>query len=179
MKYFKLVLPLVCFLFINDSFAQVGKIFPSINGESLSNKTVSLPNDVKDKFTVIGMAWSKKAEEDLEGWLLPVYDLFIDKKSFIPIDYDINLYFLPMFSGLKKGAYKSVMAKSKKELDEKLAPHVLFYKGSIKGYREQLDLKDRTVPYFFVLDKTGKIVYATSGKYKEEKLDKIEEFISE
>lgn len=123
------------------------------------------------------MAWSKKAEEDLEDWVLPVFDLFIDKKSFMPIDYDVNLYFLPMFSGFKKGAHKSVMADAKKHLDKKLAPHVVFYKGKVKGYREELNLEDRTIPYFFVLDKTRKIVYATSSEYKEEKLDKMEEFI--
>lgn len=159
--------------------AQKGEIFPTIEGESLTNKMVTIPNDIKGKFTLVGLAWSKKSEEDLESWLVPVYDLFIDKKTFIPIDYDVNLFFIPMFSGIKQGAYQSVMEKSKKELDLKLAPHVLFYKGSIKEYREKLSLTNKDIPYFFVLDKTGKIVYITSGEYTPEKLDKMEEFISQ
>ena len=84
-----------------------------------------------------------------------------------------------MFSGFKKGAHKSVMADAKKHLDEKLQPHVLFYKGKVREYRKELNFEDRTIVYFFVLDKTGKIVHAVSGKYEEEKLDELEKFVSE
>jgi len=38
---------------------------------------------------------------------------------------------------------------------------------------------NKDIPYFFVLDKTGMIVYTTSGEYTPEKLDKMEEFISQ
>lgn len=179
MNYLRYSLLSITLLLFANGFAQKGQLFPEVNGESLTNKIVTLPEDVQGRYTIVGMAWSKKAEEDLESWLVPVYDLFIDKNTFIPIDYDVYLYFIPMFSGVKKGAYKSIMEKSKKQLDKKLAPHVLFYKGSIKDYREKLSLDDRTVPYFFVLDKTGKIVYTTSGKFTDSKLDKMEAFISE
>lgn len=178
MKNLKLIVVTICIVSTNLIYAQEGKTFPKVEGESLTNKIVTLPIDVKDKYTIVGMAWSKKAEEDLESWFVPVYDLFIDKNTFIPIDYDVNLYFIPMFSGVKKGAYKTVMKKSKQQLDPKLAPHVLFYKGSIKEYREELSLDDRTIPYFFVINKQGKIVYTTSGKYTDNKLDKMEAFIS-
>jgi hypothetical protein len=51
---------------------------------------------------------------------------------------------------------------------------VLFYKGELKPYKEALDFEKKDIPYFFVLDKTGKIVYATSGKYTTAKMDQIE-----
>lgn len=178
MKYLKFVLPLIGFLFALNSEAQVGKEFPSVSGETLTEEAVTLPKDISKKFTLIGMAWSKKGEDDLEDWLLPVYELFLDKDAFIAIDYDLSVYFMPMFSGFKKGAHKSVMADAKKHLDKKLHPHMLFYKGKVKEYKKELNFDDRTIPYFFVLDEKGKIVYATSGKYKEEKLDEIEKLVS-
>lgn len=179
MNYLKSIFFCFFLILLMQGNAQKGELFPTIEGESLTNKMVILPTDVKGKFTLIGMAWSKKSEEDLESWLVPVYDLFIDKVTFIPIDYDVNIFFIPMFSGIKQGAYQTVMEKSKQELDPKLAPHVLFYKGSIKEYREKLSLTNKDIPYFFVLDKTGKIVYTTSGEYTPEKLDLMEEFISQ
>jgi ATP10 protein len=179
MKYLKFILPVVCYLFVNTISAQVGNDFPTVVGESLTNEVIDIPKDTKGKYSIIGMAWSKKGEEELEDWFVPVFDLFIDKESFIPTVYDVNVYFLPMFSGFKKGAHKKVMADAKKYLDEKLQPHVLFYKGKVREYRKELNFEDRTIVYFFVLDKTGKIVHAVSGKYKEEKLDGIEKFIAE
>jgi len=53
----------------------------------------------------------------------------------------------------------------------------LFYKGSLDPYKKHL--KDKHKPYFFVLDDQGKIVYSTSGRYSEKKLDKIESLVSE
>jgi hypothetical protein len=178
MKYLKLITLSIGLLFISLLTAQVGSEFPLLKGESLTNKMVTLPADVNGNFTIIGLAWSKTAEEDLESWLVPVYDLFINKNTFISLDYDANVFFVPLFSGAKKGFYKPAMEKAKKQLDASLAPHVLFYKGDIKEYKEKLALKNKNIPYFFVLDKKGSIVYTTSGKYTEEKLEKMGNFIS-
>ena len=175
----KFIIPIIItFLFIESSYAQVGNDFPRVVGESLTNETITVPKDTKGKFSIIGMAWTKKGEEELENWFLPVYDLFLEKESFIGTVYDVNVYFLPMYSGFKKGAHKIVMADAKKHLDKKLQPHVLFYKGKVREYKKELNLDDRTSTYFFVLDASGKIVHVTSGKYEEEKLEKIEAFIS-
>jgi predicted transcriptional regulator len=47
----------------------------------------------------------------------------------------------------------------------------------LKTYKEALDFEKKDIPYFFVLDKDGKIVYATSGKYTSAKLDEVEEVL--
>jgi hypothetical protein len=64
-------------------------------------------------------------------------------------------------------------------VDPQLLPNILFYKGELKPYKEALDFEKRDIPYFFVLDATGKIVYATSGAFSEAKLDSIEEVIED
>ena len=56
---------------------------------------------------------------------------------------------------------------------------MLFYKGEIKSYRQSLDFDKNDVPYFFVLDKEGKILYATSGAFTSGKLDEIEAVIDD
>jgi thioredoxin-related protein len=60
-----------------------------------------------------------------------------------------------------------------------LIPSILFYKGKLKPYKESLDFQQKDIPYFFVLDKNGKIVYAASGRYTPEKMAKVEEIVGE
>jgi hypothetical protein len=175
MKQLFVVLSLI--IFSQVTFANNGDKFPNIKGETLKHKIVELPKSAEGKYCLIGMASSKKAEADLKTWMQPVYDLFINQNTFIPIDYNVEIYFIPMFTGANQVAYKKVLKKTKSEIDPDLAPFVLFYKGSVDPYKTHL--KDKSKPYFFVLDENGEIVYSTSGKYTAKKLNQIEGFVSE
>jgi len=172
---------LTCFLFFFGlaftTLAQVGKIFPDIEAETVEDKKVSIPAEVKGKYTLIGMAYSKKSEDELNSWFQPVFEKFIQKTSGIlsGFSYDVNVYFIPMFTGVNAAATGTAKRKALKNIDPQLLPYVLFYKGELKPYKEALDFEKKDVPYFFVLDPNGKIVYATSGKYSAAKMDKVEE----
>lgn len=166
----------------NPSYGQKGEIFPYLEGTTLSDKELVLPEDTKGKFTLIGMAYSKKSEDDLKTWFNPIYNTFLYKPSsslFGDAGYDVNVYFIPMFTGVKKAAASTAERKMKKKTDPKLLPHILFYKGNLKTYKDALDFEKRDVPYFFVLDKDGKIIYATSGAYSDKKLEAVEELVEE
>lgn len=163
----------------------VGKIFPYLQGEDYNGKKVNLPVDTKGKYTLIGMAFSNAAESDLKTWINPIYNKFIVKidrsKADVfdaGIDYDVNLFFIPMFTGLNQLTSKSSKEKIKANTDKEMYPYLLFYEGS-KTYKEELDFEKKDIPYFFVLDKTGKIMYATSGKFDDKKLEKILDVIEE
>jgi predicted transcriptional regulator len=82
-----------------------------------------------------------------------------------------------MFTGVNAAATGTAKRKAMKNVDPQLLPYILFYKGELKTYKEALDFEKKDIPYFFVLDKDGKIVYATSGKYTSAKLDKVEEVL--
>ncbi|SNS69183.1 ATP10 protein [Ekhidna lutea] len=158
------------------SFAQVGNSFPTMEAESLTNEFVDIPSDISGKYSLIGLAYSKKAEDYLKGWFEPVYNQFIYKNPNPgPFDFsfDVHTYFVPMFTGAKRPAYKKVMNKLKKTIDQRLQPNVLFYKGTLKEYKEALNFDGKDLPYFYVLDPEGKIVYATSGRYTKTKMQEI------
>lgn len=166
----------------NDLFAQKGEVFPYLEGTTLIDKDIKLPEDTKGKFTLVGMAYSKKSEDDLKTWFNPVYNTFIHKSSsslFGDIGYDVNVFFIPMFTGVKQAAASAAEKQMKKKTDPQLLPHILFYKGDLKTYKESLDFEKKDVPYFFVLDKDGKIVYATSGSYTAKKMKEVEDLIEE
>ncbi len=162
-----------------------GKMFPAMVCENYNGKKIAIPAETKGKYTLLGMAFSNDAEADLKSWINPIYNKFIVKVDAsqadafdVHQDYDVNLFFIPMFTGLNQLTSKQSKEKIKSHTDKELYDYLLFYEGE-KTYKEELDFEKKNIPYFFVLDKTGKIVYATSGKFEDKKLDKIIDIIEE
>ncbi len=176
------VLSIVLLAFISVLSAQVvGKIFPAMEAETVEDKKVNLPEGVNGKFTLLGLAYSKKSEDELNTWFQPIFQKFIQKNKglFEGFGYDVNVYFIPMFTGVNAAATGTAKKKALKNVDPNLLPFILFYKGELKPYKDALDFEKKDIPYFFVLDKEGKVIYATSGKYSENKMEEIEEVLEE
>ena len=157
----------------------IGKLFPSITGETLTDKTITLPGDSKGKYTIIGMAYSRTAEDDLKTWLNPAYNKFIAKTGLLDMDIDASLYFIPMFTGTNIPIAGKAKQQLKDDTSVEFYPHVLFYKGKLKTYKDELEFDKKDTGYFFILDKEGKIVYATSGKYSDQKMSEMEDILLE
>lgn len=154
----------------------IGKTFPDMEAETVEDKVVKLPSDVHGKYTLLGLAYSKKSEDELNSWFQPVFEKFIQKNKglFESFGHDVTVYFVPMFTGVNAAATGTAKRKAIKNVDPQLLPYILFYKGDLKPYKDALDFEKRDIPYFFVLDKDGKIIYATSGKYTKGKMDEVE-----
>jgi len=159
----------------------IGTVFPDMPTETVDDKKVSLPGDTKGKYTLLGLAYSKKAEDELNTWFNPVFNKFIKKAGGLMegMGYDVNVYFVPMFTGVNAAATGIAKRKALKNTDPQLLPYILFYKGELKSYKEALDFEKRDTPYFFVLDENGVIRFATSGAFSENKLDQVEEAIDQ
>jgi hypothetical protein len=163
-----------------SAFAQVvGKQFPEMHAENVEDRKVTLPTDILGKFTLLGLAYSKKSEDELNTWFGPIFSKFIQKPEGLlaGTGYDVNVLFIPMFTGINAAAEGTAKRKALKNIDPQLLPYILFYKGELKPYKEALDFEKRDIPYFFVLNAEGKIVFATSGSFSESKLDAIEDVI--
>lgn len=177
----KLFLIVLCLSFtVTVVNAQVvGSSFPEMEAETVEDAKVMLPADVAGKYTLVGLAYSKKSEDELNSWFQPVFEKFIQKTGGIMagFGYDVNVYFVPMFTGVNAAATGTAKRKALKNIDPQLLPYILFYRGDLKVYKEALDFEKKDIPYFFVLDPEGKIVFATSGKYTGDKMDSIEEVI--
>ena len=177
MKYLLTASLFVCYI---NVLAQLeGTDFPSMDTQTVENEKVNLPKDVNDKYTLVALAYSKKAEKDLSTWFSPIYNQFIREATgvFSSFSYDINVYFVPMFTGIKSAATGAAKKKAAKELDPLLIPNILFYKGNLKPYKEALEFDKKDVPYLFLIDTNGKIAYATLGAYSDQKMEDMEEFL--
>lgn len=148
--------------------------FPSLSGTTLEGKTIKIPDNTNGKFTIVGLTYSQKSQQVLSEWAQEIYDYFIDDPA-----YDLNVYLVPMLGGLKEMAAGTVEKEMKKGLDPSFYKYFLLYKGDVAPYRQSLGMAQKEFPYFFVLDKTGKIVYSTSGNFSDDKLEKMDEAIGE
>ena len=154
--------------------AQVGDTFPDLSGELLTGESVVLPADKQDKITLVGMAYSKGAEDILKSWYTPMYDKFVLKRGMFDHLYDVNFLFVPMYVGAKKVAYKTSIKKMKESNRKDLYPYLLFYKGGLEPYVETLKMGNKNQAYLFIIDQQGKILYHTKGMFSENKMEEIE-----
>jgi hypothetical protein len=179
MKPVLIALLLLFSIQLNSLGQVVGKMFPNMSAETVEDKKVTIPTDALGKYTLVGLAYSKKSEAELNSWFQPVFSKFIQKTNglFSGFAYDVNVFFIPMFTGVNAAATGTAKRKAAQNIDPQLLPYLLFYRGELKTYKDALDFEKKDIPYFFVLDPKGKIVYATSGKYSENKMDEIEENI--
>lgn len=165
---------LLCLL--NTQAQQVGKTFPKINGFDLNDKALTLPQN-NGKYTIVAIAYLREAEPEMKKWLNPLFDEFVNKdKGALDMSgggHDVNFYFVPMISGLKnaKMDYKD-------NTDKGFYPYIMDTdKYDIKGMQKELGIENPKIPYFYVLDKNGKIVNVQSGKYSEEKVEQMDDAI--
>lgn len=184
MKHILLALVTLTMLSASAVAQLVGTAFPTIEAETVEDKIITLPEDAQDRITLVAMAYSKKAEKDLNSWLSPLFNTFVQQKVsdgglFGSFAYDVDVYIVPMFTGIKAAAEGTAKRKAAKNLDARLIPYVLFYKGKLKPYKKALEFDKKDVPYLFLLDGSGNIVYATSGGYSSKKMSAIEEKVDE
>lgn len=144
----KLLILVSLFLGIGGSLSAQNT-FPELTGKTLSNNQIKIPLQTNGKYSLIGIAYSKKAEDDLKTWYQPIYSTFIDKggKGLFPTDsYDLNIYFIPMITGIAQGASGKIEEKMKENIDKSLQPYILIYEGDIKNYKTSLKMteKDRS-----------------------------------
>jgi hypothetical protein len=174
MKHILFILTLCICL---NTFAQTKSQFPQLLGHTLEGTAISIPLAGTKKFTIVGLCYKRAAEENLKTWIQPMYDVFVAKPN--GTDYfdvgsyfDVNYFFIPLISGFKKAA-----ADFKASTQPDLWKNVIDCDTDIKLLKEQLKPGDENVPYFYVIDLSGKIIEVVSGKYSEAKMDKIQEAI--
>ena len=91
--------------------------------------------------------------------------------------YDPNVKLILMFGGGNQIVYNKAKKQIAEGTDRSLKDNVVLYKGSVKEYRKKLNMKNRKIPYFFVLDEKGKIIYTAQGRYNSKTIEKVADLI--
>ena len=164
--------------FVHFAFGQVGQKFPAIETETISGKAVKIPSEFSGTYSLIGIGTSKKAEEHLRTWQTPVYNKFVRKTGLMDQMYDVKIGFLPLFTGAARMAKDKVVKKLKENNEKLVMDHVYVYSGEREPFKS-IGIEDKTEPYFLLLDANGKVVWYTSGKFRQKHLDEIEEVLNQ
>lgn len=173
-----LILLLTVLLMGLHSSAQLGMAFPPLSTEDLNGREVKLPKPTDATHTLIGMATTKKAEVALRTWQNPVYQKFIAKTGLMDQMFEVDVYFVPVFTGAAKAAKGNVVKKLKENNESLVADHLLIYAGD-KAPFEELDMGDKKNPTFYLVDAKGKIVWEAEGNFKAKYLEEIEALLSD
>ena len=88
-----------------------------------------VPGQFKGRFVFIGVGGSKKAEDDLRSWQNPVYNKFIAKTGLMDNMYDVEVCFLPLFTGAAKASKNQVIKKLEQNNEKLVLDHVYVYSG--------------------------------------------------
>ncbi len=162
----KILVTFICLVSLTWVQAQN---FPSLSGMTLEDKPITLPQATAGKYSLLVLTYSAKASEQIAPWFDNLYDYFI-----MDPDYDMNLYVIPMITGAKSLIAGKIEKQLKKGIQQGYQKHFVLYQGEIEDYKKTLRLDNKDVPYVFLLDKNGKIVYQAAGQYSDAQLDRIE-----
>jgi len=162
-------------MFLLLSSGLRAQTFPTLTGELVSGAVVELPGKPKTPLIVIALAYSQKAQAELEAWYEPAFLRFVAKHGLFANAYRTELYFVPLFTGANKAAYEPSMKRFRKSATPETADRVVFVRTGLELVRDALGLHDKDIPYFFVVDAQGRIVHREQGRFTEDKLDAIEQ----
>lgn len=149
----------------------------TVSGTTLDNKQVTIPVDVKGKYTLICFAAGTKSQKDLESWLDPVYQRYIAKTGIMDDAFDVNVFFIPLLKGANKSFEGTLKRKFADNTPLDLKSHVLFSDTPAEPLMASLQMSNPDIPYILLLNKEGSIIYRTNGAYTEEKFDAIDDLI--
>lgn len=161
-------------MLVSITLVQGQEVFPRMVGETTAGNTVALPLAPHEGFTVVALAYGKRAEPLLEEWYAPAFARFVAKSGLFAEDYNAELFLVPLFTGANRAAYGATMNKLRKQVDPDIARRVLFVKEDTREIIDQLGLTDPDIPYFFVLDGEGRILQRVQGAYSVERLEELE-----
>lgn len=156
--------------------AQV--VFPELRCETLADQTLTIPNSVRGKKTVVALAMSSKAEKELRAWNNPLYNALIAEGMGGLMGtrmYDAHLCFVGMLKGIAKLGLNETKKQAKREVEKKLYPHFMVSDDDVVALMKILNIDNYKEPHFFVLDTKGNIIYHTQGTFSDQKLNEITE----
>jgi hypothetical protein len=174
----KLSVLFIVLLSVLDSYSQNGKSFPSIETEKLSGEKVRIPEAFDESFTLVGVGTGKRAEEELRTWQTPVYNKFIAKTGLMDSMYDVDVVFLPLFTGAARMAKNKVVKKLKKNNEKVVRDYLYIYSGDREPFNK-IGIDDRKKPYFLLLDAKGNIIWQAKGRFEQNYFGEIEAFLNQ
>lgn len=164
------------FAIVGNLQCQVGSTFPSMEMEDLNGRSIDMPAAIESEYALIGLATTKKAEDELRTWQVPVYNKYVAKSGMMDELFDVAVYFVPVFTGANKAAKSQVVKKLKENNEKIVKDHLLIYSGD-KSALDKLGIEDKKTPYFYLVNSNGMVLWSAEGAFRQKYLEEIESIL--
>lgn len=172
----KIIWSLLTILLISAS-SIIAQPLTNFTGHNLNQQQLSFPLDTKGKFTILCFATSLKSQNYLQTWVDPIYQKYIAKTGIMDDAFDVNVYFIPILKTSSRNIQENIQKQFSDNTPNDLRSHVVFSDSPSEPLLTNLKMSDESLPYIYLLDKNGNIIYRTSGGYTEDKFDAIDDLI--
>ena len=138
--------------------SAIGERLPRLEAGTLDGRRLVFPDSAGGNIALIGFAYKREAQDDLNSWLVPF------RQEYRPAD-GFRVYEIPMMGrkipGLLRGVINMAMRNATpKENRRWVAP----YYGDIDDYSRRLGVTDRSRVQMFLLDTAGLVGWHASGR---------------
>jgi hypothetical protein len=166
----------VILLFTETEYSFSQDQLSNIACENLEGEAVSIPSSKSESHQLLIFAFGKSNEKELQSWLQPVYEKFIEKSGLLDMLFDVELSLVSVLNSMEATAAKANRQKIKQEIDKDLHRNVYQFKGDETELLKALNIEKKQL-VVLLLDSNGKILYKTTGKYSEDKMEAIEDLL--
>jgi len=153
---------ILCFFYTSNLNAekikklQIGDIFPTIEGELLSSKKITLPDHCKGKITLLAVAFKRGTQYQIDSWTRPLLFEFSRNNNFRFIE-------IPMISNFYSWISNYIDNGMRKGIVPSMHKNVMTYYGSLDNYFSYFGVEDTKLCYIFLLNKNSEILYMNKG----------------
>jgi hypothetical protein len=154
----KYIIPLVLALAAATVAASaIGEKLPRLEAGTLDGRRLVLPDSAGGNIALIGFAYKREAQDDLDSWLVPFRQEYPSAEGFLA--YEVPMMG-PRIPGLLRGVINRAMRNAIARANRRwVAP---FY-GDIDAYSKRLGVSDRSQVQMFLLDRNGLVRWYAAG----------------
>ncbi len=150
---------------VMEEQTNILQAFPAIQAKNLEGKQVAIPDDAKDKVTLVAVAFLRKSQGQLDSWLNPFYEKFGKRDDFmfyeVPMIAKGYIFMKPIIDNGMRGGLPQLKHK-----------HVVTFFGDVNKYSKILNI-DPKFGHVFLLDKEGKIRWQNKGYSEKDALEEM------
>ena len=135
----------------------IGEKLPRLEAGTLDGHRLVLPDSAAGNIALVGFAYQRESQEDLNSWLQPFRQEYMPADGFLTCEVPMMGSRIP---GLLRGVINAAMRRATPmETRRWVAP----YYGDIDGYSRRLGVTDRSQVQMFLLDRNGLVRWYAAG----------------
>lgn len=148
----------------------VGTKFPELTATTLADRAITFPTDLESKASIIIIAMERNTQKLVDTWTPFILENYGKNE-------EVSFYEVPMISGWYSWMSGFIDGGMRSGIDQSFHDNTATFYGDRSRYIKQLNMKDKSDCYIFILDETGTIRYNSSGNMTDEKQKQLSEIM--